>query len=308
MTILSIDGGRSRCRARLRPTSGAPAEATGPALPGLGGAASLPGILRAVDEALARLPSHQADVTVAGLAGVLAQWEHAPALAEALAARTGARRVVVTGDLVTAHAGALRLEPGVVLAAGTGAVAFAVGPDGRTARADGWGPLLGDEGSGFWIARAGLAAALAHRDGRGGSGVLRARAEALYGPLERLAQVVHHDGAPIATIAWFASEVAAAAREGDTVAAGLWIDAGRRLAATAVAAAEQVLRAAPLSYTGGLFDAGELLLEPLRAELARRSPRLTVWSPAGTALDGAELLATRYPLPRELGYVHVLAP
>lgn len=310
MTILSIDGGRSHCRVRVRPDAGPPVEVTGPALPSIGGPGSLPGILRALDEVLATLAHPRVQVTVAGLAGVLAQWEHAPGLAEALAARTGARRVIVTGDLVTAHAGALRLDPGVVLAAGTGAVAFALGPGGCTSRADGWGHLLGDEGSGFWIARAGLAAALAHRDGRGGSAVLHARAEALYGPLEHLPQTVHRDGQPVAAIARFAPEVAAAARAGDPLAAGLWTDAGRRLAAAAAAAARRVLRedAAPVSYTGGLFDAGELLLEPLRVELSRRAPGLTLRAPAGTALDGAELLATIQPLPGGLGYVHVVGP
>ncbi len=55
---------------------------------------------------------------------------------------------------------------GVAVVAGTGSMAFARAADGRTARAGGWGPLLGDEGSGYAIALAGLRAAARAADGR----------------------------------------------------------------------------------------------------------------------------------------------
>ena len=55
---------------------------------------------------------------------------------------------------------------GVAVVAGTGSMAFARGTDGRTARAGGWGPLLGDEGSGYALALSGLRAAARAADGR----------------------------------------------------------------------------------------------------------------------------------------------
>lgn len=304
--VLVVDGGRSGCRARLRAPGGDTAEASGRGLPYARGPRAVQDILRALDDTITRLPSGRADVAVAGLAGVQERLELAPALAHRLVDRTGARRVVVTGDLVTSYAGALGVGPGVVVAAGTGAVAFAVGPDGRTARADGWGYLLGDEGSGCWIGRAGLAAALAHLDGRGGSLALRLRAEAVFGSVEALPELVHATDTPSQLIARFAPEVAAAAHAGDRVAGELWVQAGRLLARSAAAAAGGVLdaRAAVASYTGGLFAAGELLLDPLRAELERCAPRLKLRPPAGDALDGGELLATADPLPDGFGYVH----
>ncbi|MYS50866.1 ATPase, partial [Streptomyces sp. SID6013] len=70
-------------------------------------------------------------------------------------------------DAVTAHAGALGGRAGVVLAIGTGSVAVGIGADGTYARVDGWGPLLGDDGSGARIGTAGLRAALRAHDGRG---------------------------------------------------------------------------------------------------------------------------------------------
>lgn len=67
-----------------------------------------------------------------------------------------ARRVNVLPDFEIAHMAAFGRGPGVVLAAGTGSVAFARGLDGKTKRAGGLGPLLGDEGSGFWLGREAL--------------------------------------------------------------------------------------------------------------------------------------------------------
>ncbi|MGO7983376.1 BadF/BadG/BcrA/BcrD ATPase family protein, partial [Rhizobium johnstonii] len=50
-------------------------------------------------------------------------------------------------DSATAYLGALGNANGVVVAAGTGVVTFAVG-DRSVARVDGWGYLIGDAGSG----------------------------------------------------------------------------------------------------------------------------------------------------------------
>jgi len=63
-------------------------------------------------------------------------------------------RLCVVHDtrLVLAAAG---LHAGIALIAGTGAVAYARSADGREAQRGGWGWMLGDEGSGVWIAREG---------------------------------------------------------------------------------------------------------------------------------------------------------
>jgi N-acetylglucosamine kinase-like BadF-type ATPase len=310
LRILAIDGGRSGCRARRR-ADGTVTEVAGPPVPYLRGDAPDADLDEALGSTLGQLEGEAVDVVVAGLAGVFERPEVAAPLADRLAMRTGASRVVVTGDLVTAYAGALcagaevtRLPPGVVVAAGTGAVAFAVAEDGRTARADGWGFLLGDEGSGFWIGRQGLAAALAHRDGRGGSAPLHDAAVARFGPVEGLPGLVHGTETPAETVASFARDVAAAAAAGDPVAAAIWADAGRHLATSVVAAAAIHGDApVPVSWTGGLFSAGELLLEPFRRSLSELSSHLTATPPRGSALDGAETLASVEQLPEGCGHV-----
>jgi N-acetylglucosamine kinase-like BadF-type ATPase len=70
--------------------------------------------------------------------------------------RPCAGRVVAVSDVELAHAAAFGGGPGLLVVAGTGSIAAARDRRGRWQRAGGWGQLLGDEGSGFWIGRAAL--------------------------------------------------------------------------------------------------------------------------------------------------------
>ena len=74
--------------------------------------------------------------------------------------------LVVNDALVALEAGAPD-EPGVVVIAGTGSIAYGRNERNQAARAGGWGYMLGDEGSGYWIGRAALRAVLREADRRG---------------------------------------------------------------------------------------------------------------------------------------------
>ena len=54
-------------------------------------------------------------------------------------------------DSEAAWAGSLACQPGVIIVAGTGAIGFGVDANGNMARASGWGPFCGDEGSAYWL-------------------------------------------------------------------------------------------------------------------------------------------------------------
>jgi N-acetylglucosamine kinase-like BadF-type ATPase len=71
--------------------------------------------------------------------------------------------------LTGAHAG----EPGIVMIAGTGSMAFGRNAAGATARAGGWGYIFGDEGGAFDLVRRALRAALQYEEGWGRATVLR---------------------------------------------------------------------------------------------------------------------------------------
>ncbi len=202
----------------------------------------------------------------------------------------GAETVLVASDALTTHVGALGLQPGVVVAAGTGVIVLGTDLHDIWNRADGWGHLLGDDGSGAWIGRAGIAAGLRALDGRPeGSAALLAAIEAGFGPLTALLDTVYRSPSPAFELARFAPLVADAARAGDGIANGIWRAAASQLADSAVAAAAGIEPV--FSWGGGLFDTGELLLAPFRNEVLDRIPEARFVPPLGGSLDGALLLA-----------------
>ncbi|MEW2571452.1 BadF/BadG/BcrA/BcrD ATPase family protein [Streptomyces sp. NPDC047070] len=231
-------------------------------------------------------------------------------LPSALARELGVRRLALVADAVAAYTGALGQRVGAVVAAGTGMIA--IGTDLRTwRRADGWGHLLGDSGSGAWIGQAGLDAALRAYDGRpGGSAPLLARVEAVFGSAPAVPGRLYPRPDRPAVLAAFAPEVAACADGGDPAALGVLAAAARHIAdsAAAVCPAEADVPSGGtevrLALTGGLFRMGDPLLVPLRAALAERLPYAREVPAAGDPLDGAvgiavELADDRLTLPRD---------
>ncbi|MEV4017587.1 BadF/BadG/BcrA/BcrD ATPase family protein [Nonomuraea angiospora] len=199
-----------------------------------------------------------------------------------------ARRVLITTDVVTSHAGAFAGGEGVVLAAGTGAIALGVGDGIR--QADGWGYLYGDAGSGFWIGRRGLDAAFRGFDGRAEPGPLTERARAVFGDLGGLPGRLYLAPDAVARIARFAVHVLELSD--DPTARAIAAEAARELAGTVAAAARCFAEGAavPVAWTGRLLrDPG--LRAGFEAELARLLPRATLRPPAGDSLAGAALLA-----------------
>jgi N-acetylglucosamine kinase-like BadF-type ATPase len=86
-----------------------------------------------------------------------------------LASVVQGRPFVLDHDAAAAQSGAFAGGPGIVLSAGTGAICFGVDEQGERFFADGWGPILGDEGGGFWIGQEALKAVCRAQDGRGPS-------------------------------------------------------------------------------------------------------------------------------------------
>ena len=87
-------------------------------------------------------------------------WTHAERRRQQRQLRALARQVAVISDVEAAYRGALGGGAGILLLAGTGSMALGRDARGRWARAGGWGPLLGDDGSAFWIGRQWLRATM----------------------------------------------------------------------------------------------------------------------------------------------------
>jgi N-acetylglucosamine kinase-like BadF-type ATPase len=203
-----------------------------------------------------------------------------------------ARVLIVNDALVALEAGAPG-KPGVVLVAGTGSIAYGRNAQNQSARAGGWGYVLGDEGSGYWIGRAALRAVLREADRRGPQTQLTGLLLHYYGVTraqELIAQVYQGALRP-AAIASLAQCVQGAFNNGDEVAIGILRNAADQLESSAVSVArrlELIGRDFPIVLSGGIFRAVPWLEEELRRRLPlaspRAQPRLLTDEPAGGAV------------------------
>ncbi|GIH20043.1 ATPase [Rugosimonospora africana] len=298
-SYIAIDLGKTHCRVKLRRAS-TTTELRGAGFPGFAAAGNVNLALDAIQPLVSTIMDEGPDIVGlgAGAAGVESNPDAAREAAQRIRSLWGFD-VVIASDVLTAHIGAFGAGPGTVLVAGTGSVAYRVDADGTVSRSDGWGPWLGDEGSGRWIGQAGLACALRSADRRGPHTSLEDDARAIAGDIRHVPHAVTGGTDVARALASFAPVVLARATAGDVVAGGIVRKAARRLAQTASSIADPRL---PVSVVGGLTN-DTSFLRLLLNELALRD--LTTRRPAGTSLDGAEMLAAHRDLPHEKHAIRV---
>jgi glucosamine kinase len=291
--IVVADVGKTSIRAEYRSPGEAPVGVEAAAEGVVGGAAETGRVLAGLSRALDRLPVSAREVEVAcvGVAGYLAHPDLHELLERELRVLLPAARLELTSDLVLAHAGAFDGAAGTVLIVGTGAVALGIATDGEARMADGLGPLLGDEGSGAWIGRAGLTAALRAAQGRGPETALRSAAAEHFGTaIGEIPGFLLRREHPVRDMAGFAPVVIREWHGGCPTAAAIIEDAAQRLAGTVQAAASASGPSAPVALIGSLvLDQG--FRETVIGEIAARLPEASVVAPIGNALDGAAFLA-----------------
>jgi glucosamine kinase len=279
--LLGVDGGGTRCRARLALPSGTvlgEGEA-GPANLRLGFIETFAAVLDAAGGCLAAagLPSAAFGRTIAclALAGASEPAEREAALRHKLPFCN----TIITSDADAACVGAHDGANGAVIIVGTGSIGWGLA-SGTRYRVGGWGLPLSDEGSGAWLGQAALRQVLRAHDGR-----------TAWTPL--LAEIFEQFGRnPHAIVRWtaaakpadygrFAPAVMAHAKDGDGEAAAL----ARRAAGhiDALAARLTDLGFTRISLAGGLARA----IEPYLRAATRRH----LVAPAGDALAGAIRIA-----------------
>jgi N-acetylglucosamine kinase-like BadF-type ATPase len=205
------------------------------------------------------------------------------------------RAFKITHDAEIALTGATGGEPGIIVIAGTGSIAFGKNADGRTSRAGGWGYIFGDEGGGFDVVRQGLRAALAMEEGWGKKTVLRSRLLAATG-VSSANELMHewYNRFNRTVIARLAPVVNEAALGGDCVAIRILEVAGQELAELVRHVYEclfQAGQAVTVAYVGGVFES-VLLSGALRRGVLERISCEAV-APAFPPAVGALLEALR---------------
>jgi N-acetylglucosamine kinase-like BadF-type ATPase len=211
-----------------------------------------------------------------GIAGV--DREDDAAIVRGIMKRIGFKaRVVVVNDALVALEAGVPGAPGVVIIAGTGSIAYGRNDAGEAARAGGWGYVLGDEGSGYWIGRAALRAVLRESDQRGPKTALTPLLLRHFGvtQAQNLLHEVYHSNLRPSAIGALAQCVQQAFSAADEVAIGILRAAADELEGSGMSVARRLgLIGKPITYvlSGGILRAVPWLRDELQRRLPVRSP------------------------------------
>jgi N-acetylglucosamine kinase-like BadF-type ATPase len=252
---------------------------------------------QAVAEALRAAGASPLDIayTYCGIAGS-DHPKHRERMVQALGSVFPRGNFAVDSDARVALTAGIGPGPGVVLISGTGSVAFGRNAAGMEARAGGWGPTIGDEGSGYAIARRGLSAVARAFDGRGPATLITELLCERFDmcDVNDLPYFVYAPSTHVDDIAAQGLIVAQAAVQGDAVALEIFESEGRELGLCAAAVARKLAlcdRPFDVAFTGGAFRAGELLLGPIRRALEPIAPRANLRAANERPVLGAARMA-----------------
>jgi glucosamine kinase len=300
--ILGIDGGGTKTQAVILEDSG---RWRGSGLGGpsnyndVGVETTQASIREAVDAArqMADLPPTPFAAAFLGMAGVVSPTDRA--IIREIAQDLGLaapETVGVDHDCRIALAGGLSGRPGIVQIVGTGSSTFGMNAAGEGWRAGGWGQLISDEGSSYWLGVQAMKTAVSAFDGRIDNTALLGKVQA-HLELAHMNDIMHRvyvSGLSRAEVAQMAPLVIAAAREGDDAALGLIEQGTQDLAACVFAVARRLgFSSGPceLAMVGGLFRAGDIFVQPFKNAVLGRLPHCRIISAELPPVLGAGVLA-----------------
>jgi len=299
--FLGLDGGGTKTQAVL--IDGCAREiaraASGPSnYHSVGQAAAQASLGNAIDKVLSSAAAHWEAVGAIGLgmAGIGRPKDH-QVLRSLLAGIAPSLPLAITHDAETALVGGIGRRYGVALIAGTGAIAYGVNALGETRRADGWGYLLGDDGSGYWIGREALRATARACDGREPPSLLQGLilAKLNIRACSELVDRVYAPGLTVPQIAALAPTVHSAAQQDDPVARDILCRAGERLGSALCAVIHGLHlsdRTFEILLLGGVLTAEGPARDTVIAAAKNCARHASVIQPQNDAAFGAALLAS----------------
>lgn len=230
------------------------------------------GVEKVFDSVLERLTGGgPVEALCLGIAGVDRPDDEA--VVRGILRRLGHReRARVVNDAIIALVAGAPERYGIVVLAGTGSIAYGIDRAGRSARSGGLGAILADEGSGYWLGKSALVAAVRAVDGRGPATVLGPLVLADLGVAavaDLVSLVYPAPGLPRHRVAALAPLVERAAQAGDAVAERLLEAAARELSLAGRAVADRLSLTPPFPVVlaGGTFKACPSLVPRLAGAL-----------------------------------------
>ena len=290
---MGIDGGGSTLRIALVDKDLAPLAAfTGssanPNIIGRGAAQQR--IRHGIGEALRLAGIAQREVTAVSIGIAGASNQHSERwLVQTVAPALSGPLIVPSSDLEIALVGALAQRHGILLLAGTGSAAFGITPAGRRLQIGGWGYLLGDEGSSYWIGSR-LLKDIVDADQRTLTALQRSCLVelGLSQPRDLISWLYRADEAPPVRIASLARFVLQQATCGDWQAVNIVQAAALHLVKQVRTLQRRLdYPGAPIAFAGGLLDHGNFLADEVADRLGLAEPPAAKYAPA----TGAALLA-----------------
>jgi len=204
-------------------------------------------------------------------------------------------KYIFVNDVVVAFYAATCGEPGIVVVAGTGSIAYGVNRKGETRVAGGWGWIIGDEGSAFYIARRALMSAAKAYDGRGKPTILVKLLQERLG-ISKFDDVISkvYDEMKPSDLASLAPVVTVAAKKGDSVALSILEDAGEELALTVKALANRLNMKGEITVgaAGGVFRS-EPVWRFFKKKVQNHLPRAVFINPVEYPVIGALIMGFR---------------
>jgi len=202
-----------------------------------------------------------------------------------------------TNDVEAGWAGSMALQPGINIVAGTGAIAFGKDIHGKMARCGGWSEFFGDEGSCYWIGRKVMELFSKQSDGRLPRDELYdiVRSELKlkddFSFIDLVYNEYMHSREKVASLQLLAGKAASA---GSPSAKALYREAVRELLLLAVSIRNQLDFGDTwnVSYSGGLFKAGDVVLSGFLQEIESQGGKVFV--PRFGPVEGAVLLAFQH--------------
>ncbi len=288
--ILGIDGGGTKMMVALADRSGRILRT------GLGGGVNAmdnPGWRTELERHIEPFRGETRLVAVAAALPVYGEVAHLSRLLEETIERAFPNaKTRVLNDVDAAHLGALAGKPGILVLSGTGSMAWARDAQGNSARTGGWGDIIGDEGSSYWIGRLALNLASQSIDGRRPETALEKAVFDHLGldpadPMNSLgAWATSHATRP--SIAALAAVVDETAKAGDEAAIELLEHAADELARHHRAIAAHCGAGADWTFAGGTFRSA-LLLKALERRIGSAATT-PILSPIGGAIFAAAQL------------------
>jgi N-acetylglucosamine kinase-like BadF-type ATPase len=199
--------------------------------------------------------------------------------------------LLLAGDEEIALDGAFRGGPGILIIAGTGSNVLGRAADGAMYHAGGWGPALGDEGSGFWIGQEALRAGFWAKDRGIATTLLTEIGE--FWSAKSLGEIVEMANArPGPDLPALAPIVVRCADAGDELAVAVLERAGAELAEQVALVALKMKesggkRKIEAAYTGSVLEHISLVRSTMVAALKTSSPSVKVREGAVDSLEGA---------------------